>query len=88
MADVNGSLVIGHQVFSEDAEFDIRAVDGEVKQLGAFDASGGVTYRMRANDGTLGYPVYWESTIVDDLGVDYPGPGPLTDVVLAEKIPG
>ncbi len=39
-------------------------------------------YRMRAIDGTLDRHVFWSSTTIDATGVDYPGPGPLTDVVV------
>jgi hypothetical protein len=39
-------------------------------------------YRMRARDTTLARLVFWNSLVVDTLGADYPGPGPLTDVVL------
>jgi hypothetical protein len=42
-------------------------------------------YRMRARDTTLAAVVYWNSDQVDVLGIDYGGPGPLTDVVVKEK---
>jgi hypothetical protein len=41
---------------------------------------------MRANDTTLGFPVYWNSTNIDTAGADYAGPGPLTDVVVSDII--
>ena len=43
-----------------------------------------ITYRMRGRDAGLVPPrlVYWNSTIVDSTGIDYAGPGPLSDVVL------
>lgn len=47
--------------------------------------SAALTYRMRGIDGTLGRTVYWNSTVIDDVGADYAGPGPLTDVVISEK---
>ena len=47
---------------------------------------GGATYRMRGIDGTLGYPVYWNASSVDAAGAGYGGPGPLTDVVVAEVL--
>lgn len=58
--------------------------------FGPVNAGGGtsLTYRMRADDGTLGYPVYWDSAIIDGAGVNYSGPGPLTDVVVSEVIGG
>jgi hypothetical protein len=57
---------------------------------GTFGAGGGGgIYRMRGFDGDLGYPVYWESVIVDTLGVDYSGnSGALSDVVVSEVIAG
>lgn len=49
------------------------------------DPPAGLTYRMRARDTTLAAIVYWNSDQVDVLGIDYGGPGPLTDVVVKEK---
>lgn len=48
---------------------------------------GGVTgeFRMRAFDTTLGRIVYWTSSTIDTAGVDYTGPGPLTDVVISQR---
>lgn len=40
-----------------------------------------VIYRMRARDLTLGEIVYWTSSVVDDAGAFYGGPGPLIKVV-------
>ena len=48
-------------------------------------AVAGFVYRMRGTDG--GVHVYWESVVIDSAGVDYPGPGPLTDIVVSEVIP-
>lgn len=39
-------------------------------------------YRMRAYDSTLARVVFWKSTIIDTLGGDYIGPGPLVGVVI------
>lgn len=39
-------------------------------------------YRMRAFDSTLARIVFWKSTIVDQSGVDYTGPGPLVGIVV------
>ena len=60
---------------------ELKVLGGEVVVEG-----GGPTYRMRATDTTLGYPVYWESQGVDAAGANYAGPGPLTDVVVSEVI--
>jgi hypothetical protein len=51
--------------------------------------SGGpsITYRMRAYDTTLAQVVFWNSSIIDDTGVNYLGPGPLTMVVVSGIIP-
>jgi len=59
-----------------------RAVTGSAVELAAETAF--YIYRMRGYDTTLGYPVYWPSTIVDATGADYAGPGPLTDIVVVE----
>jgi|SRR5690606_13348976 len=51
-------------------------------------ADGSVFYRMRAWDITLGRYVYWTvQGVVDDLGLEYTGPGPLIDIVAADKAP-
>ena len=47
---------------------------------------GGVSYRMRANDTTLLRVVYWTTSFVDSTGAGYTGPGPLTDIVVANII--
>lgn len=39
-------------------------------------------YRMRANDTTLARVVFWKSNSIDTMGLDYVGPGPLTDIVV------
>jgi hypothetical protein len=39
-------------------------------------------YRMRAYDSTLAMVVFWKSSVVDALGGDYLGPGPLINVVV------
>ena len=49
-------------------------------------SGGGVTYRMRAHDTTLGRYVYWAATEVDSAGASYVGPGPLTDIVVQNII--
>ena len=46
------------------------------------DGSGGVAYRMRAYDATLGREVFWSSQGIDDTGNSYGGPGPLSDIVV------
>ena len=45
-------------------------------------AGSSLVYRMRAFDGTLARHVFWSSSSVDSGGVDYGGPGPLSDVVV------
>ena len=55
-------------------------VEGFAAGLAA--AASGVVYRMRAYDGGLARLVYWNSSTLDATGVDYAGPGPLSDVVL------
>jgi hypothetical protein len=48
---------------------------------------GGVTYRMRARDASLGRYVFWDSEdSIDTLGAQYTGPGPLTDIVVQAVI--
>jgi len=51
---------------------------------GSVISGGGPVYRMRAYDAGLAPPrlVYWNSSTLDAAGVDYAGPGPLSDVVL------
>lgn len=46
----------------------------------------GVVYRMRARDTTLNRFVFWTSDIVDVLGSDYAGPGPIVDPVVQKTI--
>lgn len=41
-------------------------------------------YRMRAIDTTLVQTVYWYATSPDPNGTQYTGPGPLTDIVVAD----
>ena len=41
-----------------------------------------IIYRMRAYDSTLGRIVFWNSGVIDSSGLDYTGPGPLSDVVV------
>jgi hypothetical protein len=41
-----------------------------------------MSIRMRAQDGTLGRTVFWNSGHIDDAGEGYSGPGPLTDIVV------
>jgi hypothetical protein len=57
----------------------------------ALESSGGggssITYRMRAYDTTLAQVVFWNSSVIDDTGVNYLGPGPLTMVVVSGIIP-
>jgi hypothetical protein len=48
-----------------------------------FPSGGHPTYRMRAYDTTLGMDVYWNSADIDIGGVDYAGPGPLVNFVVA-----
>lgn len=64
------------------AQAPASAGSGPVNAGGA----GGPTFRMRAIDGGLATVVYWDSAIIDKLGVDYGGPGPLSDVVVSEVI--
>ena len=72
--------------FSSFALFTVDA-NANIASIGtAGGAAAAVLFRMRGNDGTLGYPVYWNSETVDSAGTDYAGPGPLSDVVLSEKI--
>lgn len=47
--------------------------------------AGGVKFRMRAFDSTLGRIVYWNAPDTDPLGASYSGPGPLSDIVVSEK---
>jgi len=58
-------------------------VDASKASLNPTAAPGGVDviYRMRARDLTLGEIVYWTSSVVDDAGAFYGGPGPLINVV-------
>ena len=79
----NGSRLIGGNSKGGNFNYYASSITGD-------SAGGGggapVIFRMRGIDGTLGYPVYWNSDVVDTPGADYAGPGPLTDVVLSEKI--
>lgn len=86
MADFDVNAVPLLNPSSATASTEQQPLDANAATLGAPEFTGGVTYRMRANDGTLGYPVYWESVAIDALGNDYSGPGPLTDVVVSEVI--
>jgi hypothetical protein len=43
-----------------------------------------VYFRMRGYDETLEHDVYWLSITIDTDGSDYPGPGPLTGIVVSE----
>lgn len=81
-------LTAKFEIFTEPAWSAVSPAEVFMVELSASGggAVGGPTYRMRGNDGTLGYPVYWESVVVDSAGVDYAGPGPLTDIVVAEVI--
>lgn len=57
--------------------------------LGRSPTGGGggtVVYRMRAIDGTLTAFVFWTTTTIDGTGALYPGPGPLTDIVVQNVI--
>lgn len=63
---------------------DIPRSFGASKTPNEVGGGGGVVYRMRGDDGTLGYPVYWNSSTIDTLGADYAGPGPLTEVVVSK----
>jgi hypothetical protein len=47
----------------------------------------GIVYRMRAYDNTLAVPVYWNATVIDAIGTQYSGPGPLVDIVVSNIIP-
>ena len=72
--------------FSSFALFTVDA-NANIASIGTAGGAPAVDlYRMRANDGTLGYPVYWNSGVIDAAGADYSGPGPLTDVSVAEII--
>lgn len=57
---------------------------------GYFGGSGSnttTTYRMRARDTSSGEYVYWDSNDVPDAtGALYTGTGPLTDIVVQNKI--
>lgn len=78
----------GSGVFDDVHVSDIWRSDAEV--LADFERGasqgGGTTYRMRANDGTLGHPVYWNSSSIDSGGAGYAGPGPLTGIVVSKVI--
>lgn len=45
-----------------------------------------LAYRMRAYDATAATTVYWNATIIDALGAEYTGPGPLTQVVVVKVL--
>ena len=60
--------------------------EGGVVNPSAPEAVAVLPNRMRADDATLGRPVYWDSAIIDSLGDDYTGPGPLTDIVLSKDL--
>jgi hypothetical protein len=66
--------------------FEITGVAGQVD---APAAGGGVTYRMRGYETALMKHVYWNSSVVDPTGADYPGDsGNLTDVGVQRVIGG
>jgi len=66
-------VVLSHTIITDPITAEaVRIVDG----------SGGVAYRMRAYDATLGREVFWSSQGIDDTGASYGGPGPLSDIVI------
>jgi len=84
MAVINGeqgTAVVG----SASAPF-VSILTGEAAE-GGDDGGTGITYRMRGYDSTLAAVVYWNSTMIDSLGVSYLGPGPLTMIVVSNIIP-
>jgi len=64
-----------------DIEYDLISVEGKI----VFSTGGasGPVFRMRAFDSSLDRTVYWYSLVIDSDGTDYPGAGPLTDIVIS-----
>lgn len=94
MADVNGDY-IGSQIdalassISDGAGGDYISTQFNALLSSAISGSGvgaggALTYYMRGYDGTLSRNVYWLSVVIDTAGVQYTGPGPLSNVVIAK----
>lgn len=96
MADVNGDYVpnqIGATLGGTQDGAGGDFMSGQVSSTsssaisGSTIGSGGaLVYRMRGYDGTLGYNVYWLSVTIDTAGVQYTGPGPLSNIVVYNVI--
>jgi hypothetical protein len=80
---VSGGVILGD--FITYSSLASSAVAASLVELSS-GSSLGITYRMRGTDDSLGEPVYWTSSLVDELGDDYTGPGPLSDIVVSGVI--
>jgi len=85
LTDISGN---GNTIVLSGASFVEGEVHGYIPGRGSgmvLDIGLSFTFRMRADDATLGREVYWDSLIIDVLGDDYTGPGPLADVAVTKR---
>jgi len=83
-SDLQGGTLPQDMPYFSDFAFD--AVNGILEQLSGTAQQAAFIYRMRATDTTLSREVYWRSTLIDEFGSNYTGPGPLTNIVVSAVI--
>jgi len=89
MANVDGDFISGQSPVAAELLDGLGGdiVSGQAMESGATlsgfsSGATGAIYEMRAQDGSLGHPVFWTAGLIDTTGAFYTGPGPLTDVVV------
>lgn len=87
MADFNANQPVPVSIFFQKSALEEFHPASQPWPGGSGGSPGATTtFYMRGFDTTLAAVVFWTATFLDSSGSAYAGPGPLTSIVLIERI--